>query len=199
MNRLAGITLAALAAAGVAGVCLAPRDPRPTVAWQQARDGAALDQLAAVAPNTAVSVRLRLAEPAHVHLVGYSPTRGFVACFPSQYWVGDPANPLPRGEHELMARTGDDAGPFTILLVVGHVPVPGLHDAGRTWAQLGNKAFPDRSLALYPPPARVRPAPAPPALRAALALDLEAASGPLVAWDAQPGVWLQALKIEVRP
>lgn len=184
----------------------------PQVRWQVDQAFASNDPYQAVGAETPIRLELNLPSPAYVYLVSHDLVYGCSAMFPSEYLHSDiPANPIPAGKHllpgsgtelELSWQSGDATSPFSCMLIVSEQEVPGLRAALGRFRQMGNAAFPRKSLlGGYAPKAGMEQVPAAnellhDAIKASYRLVDANNDGPMIPWKGHPGVFLKVLRLQ---
>ncbi len=187
----------------------------PQALWQVGADRASSEIYQQVEAETPIRLALDLPFPGHVYLVSHDLIYGCSALFPSEYLRSDlTANPLTAGRHvlpglstadsnlELSWQSGDASSPYSIMLVVSEHAIPELDAALRKPRQMGNAAFPKKTLlGGYAPKAGMEQIPAKsdflhPAIEAAYRLGDPSNDGPLVPWEGHPGIYLKVMRLE---
>lgn len=222
--------LALAAAILVAGIVVLPRpdsegqgqDQRltkaethgPKAQWLFGPDQTASEAFAQVPSFDPVTLTLDLPAPAHVYVVSFDLTQGALSFFPSDYLSTNLKNPLAAGRHVLPGQwkgkqmewyVPEVTGAVSFLVVVSQNPIADLQKAMASLRQMGNTAFPDRSMGLYMPkrdkgqpkpklPSRSKP---PHPLLQTTLYEVEATEpGVMLPHKQQPGVWLHAAHIQ---
>lgn len=210
-HRWLRLEAALLAVIGI--VWLAGREPTPAASarWLGGAAANAIDPLATLPAELPLQVELTLTQPMHVYVASHDMVRGTIAMLPSSTLRSElPNNPLPAGTHRLPGRhdglglqwhVGDGVGATTFFLIASERPVPELRDALLRCRQMGNAAFPKRTvLGTYAPatgmdgvPPRHQPAGA--LLQAARAVPDPLHDGPLVPLPGHDGVFVKVLRV----
>lgn len=160
LARLTGITACSITLAFAFHSLSSGAGAPATAQWSVGRVNT--DPLAKVQPDTTIECRLELKEPAFVYAVSFDSTRGCHALVPSgqllsdledgRWSVREHALPGSHMSKSLTWSSGDAEGPISFVLLVCASRQPELEAAMNKMEQVGNAAFPTRSmLAPYAP------------------------------------------------
>ena len=208
-QRYHAFLLVSASAVVAAAILTRPTDAdSPRVTWRVG-DNTTLAPFAEIDPGKPVRVAVELPEALHLYVTRFDLDQGCIALWPSETLVTD-ARPGPTtrltlpGEHDgisLAWPTGENPGPVAFVLIASRKPLPDLAAALARCRQMGNAAFPKRSLLdPYAPKAGMEAAPPRselphPLLREAFALTDVHNSGPMTPAKSADGVWLKALRL----
>lgn len=205
--------LAVLGAAVTAGTIAFRHDNTPRATWRFGTDQDTVGPFDSVTVSAPVTLEVSLPFKAWIYLVCFNLAQGCRALFPSDYLATDLGNPLPPGTHrlpgqldgrELQWPVPDRKGEaVSYILVASRKPLPDLHRRMRTFFQIGNTAFSDRSFGSYLPKGGRTVLPERhgilhPILKQA-AYDPDAADdGPMLELKDRPGVFIKAMHVIAR-
>lgn len=154
------VVLAALVAAWFVG---AGRTP-PTVAWGFGETRSSAEPFAEFPSGFPLRLELDLPRPMFVYVASHDTLRGNVALWPSTQLRTDVANGALRAGHHVLPgswrdqsiawHVGDQVGVTTFMVIASETPIDDLTATMRSFRQMGNTAFPDRTTcATYAPDA----------------------------------------------
>jgi hypothetical protein len=212
-HRRLTIMLACLAVLGTvatAGVVALGHGDGPRATWRFGPEHETVGPFDEVPMFDPMTLEVSLPFQAWVYSVYFSLAHGCRALFPSDYLATDLQNPLPAGTHRLPGEADGKELQWAVpnckgqavsyILVVSRTPLPGLHERMRTFFQIGNTAFADKSFGSYLPKGGKTVLPkhnriSHPILKHA-AYDRDAAiDGPMLQMKDRPGVFIKVMHV----
>jgi hypothetical protein len=202
--------LVVLGAIATAGGMVFQQGDGPRAEWRFGPDRQTVEPFDEVPIADPMTLEVSLPFEAWVYTVYFSLTDGCRAMFPSDYLATDLSNPLPPGTHRLPGKLdgkemdwvvpGQKSQVVSFMVVVSKKPLPGLRKRMRTFFQIGNTAFVDRTFGSYLPKGGKTVLPKEnriyhPILEQA-AYDRDAAmDGPMIEMRNRPGVFMKAMHV----
>jgi len=208
ITLLAG--LAVLGAVAIGGTMVFRHHGVPHATWRFGPESETVGPFDEVPMFDPMTLEVSLPFEASVYSVYFSLAHGCRALFPSDYLATDLQNPLPAGTHRLPGNTDGKELRWAVpnckgeavsyILVVSRTPLPDLHKRMKTFFQIGNTAFADRSFGSYLPKGGKTVLPqrnklSHPILKHA-AYDRDAAvDGPMLEMKGRPGVFIKVMHV----
>ena len=191
-------------------VVIFPKPVAPTATWHFGEDRSTVEPFDKVPGYDAMTLELDLPWAGYVYVVSFDHRQGTIGYFPSEYLGTDHDNHhFEAGTHELPGKWQDKSQAWfvpdvkealSLCVVFSREPLKDLEALLKLTMQIGNTAFPDKSMGRYMPRAgrdqRIGRNKLPhEVLRAAQNQPGAIEGGPMVPWARNPHVYLKVLNI----